>query len=345
MKTVKILLIFIFYGTVVNSQITINSGDIANVGDTVIQSEDANITSFSPGGTGEQTWDFSNLTPSNNDTILFVDISGAPEYQNYPDADFAVEILGEDGGGNPDTTFMFIDKTDDYLNIEGAYIPDLGNVPFVPFQKIMPFPVTYGDEFYSEYYNVLKTYSGTDSIMFKSYVNDTINVNAYGTVSMTSGNYESLRFYHKILQKDSVFIKNADSWILVNDTVKNKYRYEWWTNNPDVKMKIAEFETDEFDNVIGGDFMSKAFIHYAYVRQTENNNLKILYLADGKAYIKNIPEGFNLLSVYDMSGKQILSKQIISENYRLNLQNIPKGIYIISISSQKAKIGKKILIK
>ncbi len=346
MKKLYLVLISILSFTFLNAQIIINSADdLISAGDTVILSHDNNITSFSPGGTGEQTWDFSNLVAAgNNDSLIFFDISQAPFYDLFPDANLALKIIA-DNNGISDTMFQYIKTADTYLHILGMYTSQYNDIHSFPYQNIMPFPVIYNDQYLSDYYSVAKFFNGTDSTMYKLYVNDTINVNAYGTVSIPLGNFQCLRFYHNCFHTDSVFIKTANTWNFQTVSSYNKDYYEWWTNNPVVKMKILEFQVNESGEVVDGNFVSEALIHETSVSELNHSELKFSYLENGNIYIENIPEGFKLLSVYNLSGKKILSQQINRGRYSLNLQNIPKGIYIISIESAFARVGKKIILK
>ncbi len=345
-KKLFLILIFIASFPFLNAQITINSvANLVSAGDTIIQSHDDNITSFSPGGTGEQTWDFSNLTTNgDNDSLIFIDMYQTPFYNLFPDANFAVMIL-DDNNGNTDTMFQYIETSDMYLHILGIYVSQYKDVHSFPYQNMMPFPVTYNDEFFSDYYSVAKFLNGNDSMMYKLYVNDTVNVDAYGTVNIPLGNFQCLRFCHNSFHTDSVFIKTAGTWNFQTVSSYNQNYYEWWTNDPAVKMKILELKVNESGDVIDGDFVSRALIHGSSVSEFNNSDFNILYLENGDIYLKNIPKGFNNVAVYDLSGKQILNHSIYTDCYKLNVQNIPKGVYILSIYSSYAKTGKKIIIK
>jgi len=340
MKTFYFLNLFLFVGIVLNAQITINSSDLVSVGDTVIQGSDENITSYTIGGTGEQTWDFSGLSADSEDTLVFVDLSETPFGSDFPDAEMAVKIL-------PDTMFMYIDLETSYLHIIGMSANPYNAVYFNPFQNIMPFPVTYGDEYYSVYMSVAKFFNGTDSMMYRQYANDTVNVDAYGDLTLPSGTYNTLRFYHNVYRTDSVFLKVGTEWILQNrQDYPNDY-YEWWTNNPNVKMKITELQTDEQGNVIGGNFVKSVFIHNTSVKEinTDCSDLIITNIGNGTILIKNIPKEYYRLCIYDVSGKEIAARSLNSETGPINFKNIKPGIYIVSLYSPQSKSGKKIIVK
>jgi len=322
-----------------NAQITINSNDLISIGDTLIQGEDDNITSFVTGGTGLQTWDFSSMTPDSQDTLIFIALADAPFASAFPDAEMVVNIL-------PDSMFMYIDHEPAYLHILGMSGGPYNAVHSFPYQNIMPFPVTYGDEFYSDYMSLGKFYNGTDSMMYKQYAKDTVNVNAYGDVILPSGTFNSLRFYHNVYRIDSVFMKTGTDWILQGTQEYPSDYYEWWTNDPTVKMKIAELKTDEQGNVTGGNFMKNVFLHNTSVKNIENKstNMIISNIGNGEIAVKNIPKGYKRLCIFDVSGKEIYSESIKPGKDEISVRNLIPGIYIVSIFSERGKIAKKIVI-
>ena len=345
MKSLKLLILFLFVISFSNAQITINSNDLISIGDTLIQGEDDNITSFLTGGTGEQTWDFSGMTADSQDTLIFIALADAPFASAFPDAELVLEIL-QDNNGTPDTMFMYIDHEPGYLHILGMSAAQYNAVHSYPYQNIMPFPVTYGDEFYSVYMSLIKYYNGTDSIMHKQYAKDTVNVNAYGDVILPSGTFNSLRFYHNVYRTDSIFIKTGTDWIFVNSNEYPSDYYEWWTNDPTVKMKIAELQTDEQGNVTGGNFMKNVFLHNTSVKNIDKNfsDIIILNIGNGEIAVKNIPKGYKRLCIYDVSGKEIYSESIYSGKDEISVRHLIPGIYIVSVFSEKGKIAKKIVI-
>ncbi len=339
MKTLNFFILFLLQGIFLNAQITINYGDLVSVGDTIIQGNDDNISSFSVGGTGQQTWDFSGMTADSEDTLIFIALADAPFAGAFSDAEMVVEIL-------PDSMFMYIDNEPSYLHILGMAASGYNDVHSYPYQNILPYPVTYGDEFYSEYTSIVKFSNVTDSMMYKQYANDTINVNAYGDITLPSGTYNSLRFYHNVYRVDSVFMKTGTDWILQGTQEYPQDYYEWWTNDPTVKMKVAELQTNEQGLVTGGNFMKSVFVHNTSVKNIDEliPNIIISNIGNGKIYIKNIPYGYKRLCIFDISGKEIYSESINSRNDEIRVRNINPGIYILTFFSEKGKIAKKIVL-
>ncbi len=80
----------------------------------------------------------------------------------------------------------------------------------------------------------------------------------------------------------------------------------------------------------------------------ENMNLANLDIypnpTSGIVYVK-LPEANSMLKVYDVSGKLIMSKHNLSGTAKLDLSNLPKGVYIIKAVSDKDIRTSKITIK
>ncbi len=344
MKKLSFLFLLLSAAFYNNAQITFTLNDIAGIGDTIIQGYDDNPDSFSPGGTGAQTWDFSGMIADNQDTLIFIENASAPFGASFPDADLSVEIL-QDDNGTPDTMFMYIDTDDTYLHILGMSNSDVNDVHSYPYQNVMVFPLTYGNEFYSESVSIAKIFNGSDSVMYKLYANDTINVDAFGYLTLSAGTYNTLRLYHNVLRIDSVFIKSGSDWLLVNSQEYPQIYYEWWTDDPDVKMKVAELKVDEQGAVTESNFMIQAYIHTSSVKKLLKENLIIKNSNNSTIQICNIPKDFNKIAVFDISGKQIVSKNINTSECFISLKGNASGIYIVSLYSGNEKISKKIIIR
>ncbi len=335
------LLTFVFLLNFSYAQITITSDDLVGVGDTLLQSYDANIINFSPGGTGYQIWDFSSLTPVADDTLMFINTADAPYGNAFPDADFAVKILNSVSG---DTVFAYVDKSSTYLRVLGISASDFGDIHYNPYENMMPFPVTYGDEFYSDYSAQVKYFNGTDSVLIKSYKKDTVLADAYGTLILPLGNINTLRFYHKVYKTDSVFLQVSSNWQFINIRQDTSYSYEWWTNDPMIKMKALELYVDAADTVTDGNFISQAFIHSSGIRDDITQPKIVVETTNGILKISNIPKEFKNIVVCDISGKEIYSNPIANENVNIYTNNFKNGIYILSFKSPGFTFSKKVII-
>jgi hypothetical protein len=62
--------------------------------------------------------------------------------------------------------------------------------------------------------------------------------------------------------------------------------------------------------------------------------------AENMLYLKNLPEGISLCSIYTAAGILVLSVQTSGEGNSINISNLPKGLYLIRINNQALKFIK-----
>ncbi|NPA68725.1 MAG: T9SS type A sorting domain-containing protein [Chlorobi bacterium] len=344
MKQINFFLSFILFGLISEAQITLNYGDLVSAGDTVINFTVDDLSAISPGGTGEQTWNFAGLTPGGTDTLCFVAPDETLAYDVFPDTDLGLKILTTDDDGNPDTIWIYLDQSTDFLHIIGISASLFGNAKPVPYQNLMPYPVTYGDVFYSDYTSVVKTYIDSDSIMFKSDVHDTVYVNAFGELTTPAGTFNTLRFFHDKYEIDSTFVKIGDTWIFADRNINDDNYYEWWTNDPEAKMKILEITVSQSGEVTDGNYTGEAKIHSSEIPALTNKTNIIFENTGDFLIIKNIPEGFKNIIVYDISGKEILSAPVNRAEERIFTGGQSAGLYLVSLVSPYMSISKKIIM-
>ena len=122
-----------------NAQITINSTDVVDFGERVINGIDATST-VSIGGSGaNQTWNFSSLNVDETDTMDFTN----PVWYGL-DNPFGAQMVII--SSRDDSSFIYITKTSTQLLMNGIkQILGNGDTVNIPVNSsILPFPATYG---------------------------------------------------------------------------------------------------------------------------------------------------------------------------------------------------------
>lgn len=150
-KIVLIFSVLIFFANQSNGQISIVREDFPTIGTRVINAVD-NTTAINPGEPGpNQTWDFSNLTASEYDSIYYISPSEAPGYQNFPTANIATNHnpLSFPNGYNvnfwnfsPANLQGIADES--LINLFGDYYLAF-HVRYLPPSANLDFPIDYGD--------------------------------------------------------------------------------------------------------------------------------------------------------------------------------------------------------
>ncbi len=286
MKTRRIIALFIagFICSQLNAQITIDSTDMPAIGDTmVVASDTAAPTGLSVGGTGAQTWDFTNLQIHILDTLQFVDPAGTAFASDFPNSNIAIEGVQPVAYQTLDTTALIIDgyAGDDPFGA-GLTI----SAPSVPTQKVLDLPSTDGSTFSDTtgFDQIIETASlglpvpDVDSIRLVHHAWPTSVFDAYGDVTTIAGTFTTIRQLYTEPSIDSIFAYCSNSvgcnvfiatldfgWSFVpsaltealvgveNPAVDTTYTYKWWAKGEDVP--VAEVETD----APGGTALSAQF--------------------------------------------------------------------------------------
>ena len=70
-----------------------------------------------------------------------------------------------------------------------------------------------------------------------------------------------------------------------------------------------------------------------------------IYTANQKVYFSGLPQGEHLVKIYNLIGKKIVEKTIQKNEDFISTKNILKGVYIVTIKTEKGTKSKKIIIQ
>lgn len=291
-KTIYLFISFLFISLNLAAQITVTRTDFPSRGDVFFILNDNNMSGLTAGSTGNQTWNYTSLDVTNLDTILFVEPSQTPPYQTpfdtlFPNSNLA--LSGAIGG-------VYLNISNDSLMLDGI-AADLLNQGFVtpvnidPDLKLVSFPANYQDNFTSV--GVVDTTIDTnilggivDKIRAIRTQTNTVNFDAYGTLSLPNGTYQTLRMFTKEVTLTEVYLRNSiTGWPMnpnqvLEDTV---YRYNWIAKNEG--YYVMEAEADKNGNLISGFFKAGSQV-FAYTSQ--QNNPSCYGDCDGSATITGV---------------------------------------------------------
>lgn len=213
----RLLILALFLGNMeVSSQITLYQSDYASIGDTIISANDTIApVSVAIGGTGAQSWNFTGLQNLFTDTVFYSNPQNTPYTGSFPNSNLAAE----------DTSLIiYTSVTSQRVSIDGyAGMDPFGagttvETKFFPSQKILSFPISNGSMFLDTAGSVstIETSSlglpvpNLDSmrLVHTSYVSSIID--AYGTVDIAGGSYNSIRQLYSELIVDSSFAYCSD---------------------------------------------------------------------------------------------------------------------------------------
>lgn len=244
----------LFSTMALSAQITIDGSDIPPFGAVLTFGEDTLVAGLSPGPAGAaQSWDFSSLATQVTFQNAVLDPAGTPFAADFPDAAFA--LFGTDG------FYSYAQVSNDALLGLGGSAPLPGGgsatARFDPPQKLLPAPATFGSAYDNDFgFTIVLDGSifGVDSVQVRERGRQVAEIDAYGTLSLPSGTYETLRQRMETITVDSIFIQFFGNWIpftTLEDTVTT---YEWWAKNG--RGRVLSLEYDAAGNALSATHLS-----------------------------------------------------------------------------------------
>lgn len=364
MKKLLLLTVASFSAITGFSQIVIEAVDFPVAGDSIYQGIDTLIPlTITPGGAGvDQTWDFSELRTRQGNTIHFADPTTVQGGSNFPNSFLAVEQFG--GWGFADSangTVEIVGFTGDFSGF-GLNM----NVHFQNPQTIFVFPSTY-----------LSSYSDTstidvkleappalvaqspipiDSIRFKRFSAIESEIDGWGTVITPLQSYSALRQRNVEHNIDSIWVKVALlGWILApgqagfeNPSNSLTHRYNYIIK--EIGYYAVSLTANENDSVSRATFVSSPSLccFGAGVEETNISEAFSIYpnpATNGFSIKMETSENF-IYSVFDITGKQVLTGSLTGNRTFVNTSALANGLYVCKVLSPDGKLAgsKKISI-
>jgi len=311
------------------SQITITNANIASEGVMIIQANDTiPDSSIVPGDAGaNQTWNFAAATADYFDTLYTELPSWTPYADSFPNANYVIKLLTD-----VDTSFVFCDKNDDFLASLG-YIgsaDEMGVMAFylIPQEILIDFPMEYGNQRNESFYyekTISSPIPGADSIRFKNSTNKSVEVDAWGSIILPTGTFNSLRVKTVSVECDSSWILMAGNWALVsNDSIPSLY-YDWYTN--EISPGFVLMSMDYYDNVVS----DVSYLYSTAVGIQHKNRLSATVSPNPVQNATSLQLSENIMGevkLYNQAGSLVKTYTINGNGVNLNMESLPAGIYI-----------------
>lgn len=335
-----------------NSQITLTNTDFATGGDTVRMSQatDASID-YSSTGAG-YSWDFSNLTPTNQIVKDFRSMSTAPVFVQFLFGPFApskyqasyyiestalpIAQLTSFLPVSIDNLYGFSKRSADSLTSVGYSMVVSGND--VPFQSDTietryDFPLTIGNTHFSRGYTLVDFNPILDA-KWNQHRTRTTEVDGYGSITTPYGTFNALRIKHDITEMDSLYYTFpfiGATWIPI--PIPASHEYEWWTNGQ--KEPILRITTNE---ILGNETVTA--IEYRDIFRNLNAGLNELELAMDiypnpvqNDLTISAQHSMNSIELIDASGKVIQHFELSNNTFVMNVSELSAGTYQLLVKS------------
>lgn len=341
-RNLLLVFVLIFCSGALMSQITINSNNVVDVNDVVINANDSTPdASIVPGNTGaSQTWDFSALNTHYLDSMAFMLPALTPYDTSFTGDNVAAYMADFSGYG-------YFYKSSSELQTIGIVGDIMGTgspmeIAFNPRETIMTFPFDYLDSFNDT--------SGMeiimDTIKMEQTTIKTVTADAWGTMTTPIGTYDVLRLYTEKIEIQDIYFWVIAAWVPVYSSADTTYSYEWWSDDVNARFPVCSFDWNPDSMAVDGE-VEFLYLNYLYTKQSEMLNDVNVYPNPSTGMINFAGENISTVEIVDLSGVEVFTRSYaIPVDYSsIDLSFLDRGIYIARINSNNNVNISKIIIE
>ncbi len=106
---------------------------------------------------------------------------------------------------------------------------------------------------------------------------------------------------------------------------------------------VLNYQAGSVENIAKADIRKVVFGTTTGVKPVNSQNSMQVYPNPAREFIaiKNIPDTQLQVTVYSITGSQVLNTQLSSANQLINVSNLPKGLYFLKANNQVTKFTKQ----
>lgn len=320
------------------AQWSFSSGDFPAVGETQDYTS-ADTVGFNPGPSGSgQSWNFSALNNLNSTTWRMVTPSTAPQGANYPAATHAWVNSAND--------YRFYKVNTDTVYLLGEKSIASTNCHYLDSGAVMAFPFSFGNSIsdsmigqYADGFISQVTRKGEVSVEY----------DGSGTLTTPLANYTNVARIHR------QFSHNDSSWTGAANAILFIDEYEWYVQGTHFPVMYYKDQTLVLN---GGNPQITRTVLYAGthvgVDGSQHNALQASLFpnpSNGNSAIRfTLPQAEQVaVSVYNIAGSRVSqttgSYGQGSHEIALNMDQMPKGIYMVHIQAGTEQTTQKLVVE
>ncbi len=354
MKIIYLIISFSLFYSNLNSQIIINSDDMANENDEFIVSNSLQL-SFDPNATGaDYSWDFSELISFSQDTVEFVSISSMPfilQFVFNNPFDPAYQATEGKKMNNIDLIPQIpIDDAYLFTKNSSSKIEELGyGVSFagvdLPIQydnkkTLYEFPLAYGNTANDDY-------SFSIAVPGLGYLGESGNrsyeVDGWGSLTTSFGTFDVLRTKIEHNYEDTIYIDSSEFGITIP---RELLVYEWLAEDGGIPILQITTEFGIVTSVIYQDSLIITGINDLIVEENQFN----LYPQPASDQVNinfdQLPKSNVNIIIYDLSGKEVYKEVFPGQkNIRLATSIFSPGLYLLELKVDSFSKVEKLIIR
>jgi hypothetical protein len=329
----KKLLLSVFVLAVLTSsaQITLQPGDMGNIGYSVRRANDT-IPTATPGTPGaNQTWNFTNIQNHFTDTLTFTNPNWIPGGSSFPNSNLAV-MLSAVGPS------IFLINNSTLLSVDGQYA-DFGFGPTAidlnPNEQVMSWPCTYNTTFN----NVSKFQVAfpfpqppADSLRVRETKIKNSICDAWGSLTTNLGTFNVLRIKETIYTYDTTEVHvtiPVPSWQPAQTSGDTSYHYTFWTNNVNnnAGFPLVELNADVNNIIVGASYLM-SLAQTGIDDDVTNENLPV-YPNPAVTSITFNTNGVDVsqIRILDINGKEVMLVPVNGNGVEVSTVDLSAGTY------------------
>ena len=305
------------------------NGNASKIGDTYNFSGE--VGSFDPGPAGvNQTWDFSNISPTFTSSPNAVTPASTPYAGTFPEATIALAQSGE----NNSYIYSKV-STSEMLNVGIANTLDGGGELIIHYTdpvKLLKYPFSFSESYTDSYYT---SYSMMEGMTTHEWGNATVTADAWGSVTTPAGTYNTLRIKRERTYTDSIWMAG----IFISANTYTQTDYEWYTATSHTPVISISVTGDGTTITYRTDYVSGIEETPGVQVNVFPNPVTDQLTIQSEKKIKNI----RLLSA---RGQLINEFPESNDQYHqtIDFSNLPKGAYFIEIGfSNGISVTRKVI--
>jgi len=199
----------------------------------------------------------------------------------------------------------------------------------VPEEVYMDFPVQFGQTRDENFYIEARLESDTppaDSVKYRQRTVKSSFVDAWGSLTLPMGTYNTLRIKEERTTYDSIWGKIFGTWVLVQTDQSSSTLYKWITNDASLGYYLVTMNYNTGNQTVNSvEFMNMMPVG------VENHSQKSILAYPNPVKdilhfnIKNIERGE--LLIYNLNGQLVVNKEIMDSKTSVSVSSLPNGIY------------------
>jgi hypothetical protein len=325
-----------------HAQITLNSGDIAQIGKVIKQANDTTpAPSIVPGPAGASvTWNFTALASDVIDTLIFTNPSWTPYASQFTSSNLAVQF-GSSG------QYAYATNTSSNFSINGQaamFGSSTVVIPMSPSEVLITWPSTYNTSFNNNSgYDTKFPFTqqpGIDSVRVKHTQSKSSVINAWGTVTTPLlSNQPCLRQRNYMTSTDTLWahIVFPPGWQMLQSSMDTTVHFAWWASG-------IGFPLVEMDSMMNG---SIGGVTWLMAQPTNSGVHEYATLNPIRIYPNPATDmiWFNLqdvdaqrVIVIDMTGREVADQQVSSGIESMSTTGFAPGGYLFTVVGESGQV-------